>query len=140
MFTITLTIENSYWKSVSSLFLIVDTLAKLYRNKKDINLQGQSNYEQINQWKNYMNCTILSIRIAILFLDIQINLCISNLINLPPNKVVAEINAFATKIQNDRQVKYDFNSFQLCDTENPELIKKSLMLARKFYELKSIIQ
>lgn len=34
-----------------------------------------------------MDSTILSIKIAILFFDIQINLCISNLITLPENKV-----------------------------------------------------
>lgn len=33
---------------MSQLFMIMDTLAKLYKNKKDINLQGQYNYEQIN--------------------------------------------------------------------------------------------
>jgi hypothetical protein len=137
---ITLTIENAYWNNVGSLFEMVDTLAKLYRHKQEMSLEGQSNYEQINQWKNYMDSTVLSIRIAILFLDIQINLCISNLITLPANKVRQEISAFASSIQNDKQIKYDFHSFQLCDTQNPELIKMSLILSRKFYEIKPIIQ
>jgi len=42
------TIENSYWNSIDNLLIIVDTLARLYKNKKDIGLKEQTNYQQIN--------------------------------------------------------------------------------------------
>lgn len=85
------TIENGYWDSISKLEIVVDTLSSLYRSKEDKKLNSHEDYSQVHEWKNYMDSTVLIIDIAILYLDIQINLCISNLITIKEDKVAREI-------------------------------------------------
>jgi hypothetical protein len=96
------TIENGYWDSISNLELIVDTLSTLYRKKEEKILRVHEDYEQVHEWKNYMDSTVLIIDIAILYLDIQINLCISNLITIKEDKVGGEIEEFVNSLQKNK--------------------------------------
>lgn len=87
-----------------------------------------------------MESTIICIDIATLFIDIQINLALSQLLTLPENKVdEAVIGACARKIEGNEQIRKYFSHFQLCEHENSKLVKKSLTLSRKFYQLRHII-
>jgi hypothetical protein len=82
---IKLSIENGYWNSVSNLELIVDILSGLYRKKQEKVFVMHETYDEGHKQKNFMDSTVLIIDIAILYLDIQINLCLSTLIILPEN-------------------------------------------------------
>lgn len=132
-------IENGYWDNISNLQIIVDTLSNLYRKKEEKLLTTHEDYEQVHCWKNYMDSTVLIIDIVICYIDIQINLCISNLINLRETQVSNEIEEFVKSLQQNRDFQNRLDYFQLTNVQNEQLIKKSLILSRKYFEIKSII-
>lgn len=139
---IKLTIENSYWKDLNSLRKIIHILSKLHKSYKYQSLnKNHKTYEDIQEEKNLMNSKIISLDIVILFFDIKINLCISNLLEINDKNLIEErINEFKEEIKNDSSLKKDFNCFQECETKNPLLIKKSLLLSRKFYQIEKIVR
>lgn len=132
-------IENGYWDNISNLQIIVDTLSNLYRKKEEKLLTTHEDYEQVHCWKNYMDSTVLIIDIVICYIDIQINLCISNLINLRETQVSNEIEEFVKSLQQNRDFQNRLDYFQLTNVQNEQLMKKSLILSRKYFEIKSII-
>jgi hypothetical protein len=90
-------IENAYWENEDIVLNIVDIIGRFYSNKRSLSAESHSNYGQINEWKNYMESTIISIDIATLFIDIKINLALSHLITLPENKVPQSLSRSTKK-------------------------------------------
>ncbi len=81
-------------------------------------LTTHEDYEQVHCWKNYMDSTVLIIDIVICYIDIQINLCISNLINLRETQVSNEIEEFVKSLQQNRDFQNRLDYFQLTNVQN----------------------
>ena len=133
------TIENGYWDNISSLEILVDTLSNLYRIKSEKEYRVHQNYKQGHQHKNYMAATVLILDIAIIYLDIQINLCISSLVVLSEDQVSTEIDQFLRSLHQNKLFQNHFDYFHLNEVRNSEMMQKSLILSRKYYEIKAII-
>lgn len=65
-----------------------------------------------------MDSTVLIIDIVISYIDIQINLCISNLINLRETQVSNEIEEFVKSLQQNRDFQNRLDYFQLTNVQN----------------------
>ena len=60
-----------------------------------------------------MDSTVLIIDIANHYLDIQINLCISNLITLPESQVSSAVDAFLVELQSNPLFRQHYDYFHL---------------------------
>lgn len=103
---------------------------------------NHENYQEKLEASNLMNCKILAVEIYTLYVDMQINMCISELLeesqSLLTNQIISDkITDFYRKSCN-----WNLNKliFKICSTSNSELMKKSLFLFKKIYNIKTIVE
>lgn len=132
--TLKLTIEFGFWRDMNQLLDIRRTLERLIFTPSEGIWQRELRSETRRKSNNLVLSKIMAVEIYRLLLNLQLNLWVSDLIRLPESAVAETIDGWLESPNS--QWKLDSRFFALASEKDSELMKNSLKLFYRLFNIK----